>query len=146
MAGRRRPRRSNVCRPAYAKSRWMPTPLSELQALEIELHHPGVRSASARLEQLLHAAFHEVGRSGRKYDRNTVLAFLAQESERPAIESDGFAVELLADDLALLSYRSAHRLSNGTLANHTHRVSLWQRTSAGWQVRYHQGTPAAEPW
>ena len=40
--------------------------LTHLQTLEVELHHPGVRTSRARLEALLHPDFHEVGRSGRQ--------------------------------------------------------------------------------
>ena len=43
----------------------------DLQALEAELHHPGVRCSRERLEQSLHPDFHEVGRSGRQYSRET---------------------------------------------------------------------------
>lgn len=70
--------------------------LEVLQALEVELHHPGVACTRERLEQLLHPQFHEVGRSGRKYDRDTVVAFLATHPRLPAVESHGFAVEWLS--------------------------------------------------
>jgi hypothetical protein len=120
--------------------------LSELQALEVELHHPGVRCNLARLQQLLHAEFHEVGRSGREYDRATVLEFLAAQESPPAVISGAFPLCQLAPDVALLTYRSAHRQSGGSLANHTLRSSVWVQVSSLWQLRYHQGTPAAEAW
>jgi hypothetical protein len=61
----------------------MSTLLAELQALEVELHHPGVACDFARLEELLHTDFHEVGRSGRRYDRATVLHFLSEREVLP---------------------------------------------------------------
>ena len=120
--------------------------LSELQALETELHHPGAPCTPQRLEQLLHPAFDEVGRSGNAYSRAVVLSFLAAQQEAPPVVPDAFLLVQLAPDVALLTYRSAHRQADGTLANHTLRSSVWVRSPAGWQLRYHQGTPAAQPW
>jgi hypothetical protein len=120
--------------------------VSELQALEVELHHPGVRCDVARLGQLLHAGFHEVGRSGREYDRATVLRFLAQQENPPSVVSNDFSASLLAPGVALLTYRSAHRQQDGSLASHTLRSSVWLRVGSLWQLRYHQGTPAERVW
>ncbi len=119
--------------------------LQELQALEAELHHPGVRVNRVRLEQLLHPEFHEVGRSGRAYTRETVISFLAAQDSQPAVASDEFAVAELGPGLALLTYRSVHTEADKTLVNHTLRSSVWVKSAAGWQLRYHQGTPAAQP-
>jgi len=115
-----------------------------LQSLEVELHHPGLRLTRERLEQLLHPEFHEVGRSGRRYDRAMVIGFLASHPTLPVVASDGFRVESLAPDLALLHYQSSQRDPVGTSANTTLRMSLWQYADGRWQLRYHQGTPAAD--
>ena len=120
--------------------------LNELQALEVELHHPGVRCSRARLEQLLHPDFHEVGRSGRPYDRETVVGYLASLEVHPVVASDGFALVELGPEVALLTYRSAHIESGKGLVNHTLRSSVWVQSSLGWQLRYHQGTPAEQVW
>lgn len=93
----------------------MNTLLATIRALEVELHHPGVRCDVARLEQLLHPEFHEVGRSGRQYDRPTVIRFLAEEGSPAGVESDDFRLSPLAANAVLLTYRSAHRLPNGEL-------------------------------
>ncbi len=118
--------------------------LVELQALEIELHHPGVRCSSQRLEQLLHPQFHEVGRSGRRYDRDTIVKFLGAQKTQPQVEPRNFAAHLLAEGCALLTYESAHRAADGTLQHHALRSSVWLRAPgpASWQLFYHQGTPA----
>jgi len=116
----------------------MPDLLEQLRSLEMALHHPGVRSSAAQLEALLHADFYEIGRSGRQYDRQATI--------QPGVASEHFAVSRLARDVALLTYRSAHRDAGGALTNHTHRASVWIDTPMGWQLRYHQGTPAAAPW
>lgn len=119
--------------------------LRELQALEVELHHPGTRCSAARLQALLHPAFHEVGRSGRTYDRDTVVRHLAAQDVHPAVHADAFAVSALADDVALLTYRSAQLAADGTLTLHTLRMSVWVWAEGTWRMRYHQGTPAAQP-
>jgi hypothetical protein len=120
--------------------------LLELQALEVELHHPGVRCSRERLERLLHPEFHEVGRSGRIYDRDTIVGYLAAQASPPAVASDAFALLVIDARAALLTYRSAHVEQGNRLVNHTLRSSLWLETRAGWQLRYHQGTPAADTW
>jgi hypothetical protein len=120
--------------------------LQVLQELEVELHHPGVRSSRLRLEQLLHPDVHEVGRSGRRYDRATIIKFLAEQSSPPSVESGEFSACLLSPGVALLTYCSAHRMADGSLSNHTFRSSVWVQVGGEWQRRYHQGTPAAQPW
>lgn len=120
--------------------------LQKLQALEIELHHPGVRCSRQRLEHLLHPEFHEVGRSGRSYTRETIVKFLAAQESPPEVASEAFSIAELGPGAALLTYRSAHVEQNKALAHHTLRSSVWLKTEAGWQLRYHQGTAAAETW
>jgi hypothetical protein len=124
----------------------MSTLLTELKALEVELHHPGVRCSRERLEQLLHPDFYEVGRSGRTYDRATVILHLAAQESQPIIESGAFALSELAPGVALLTYRSALSDPERGRSYHALRSSLWVKTSSGWQMRYHQGTAAAEEW
>lgn len=118
--------------------------LTELSSLEIELHHPGVICTPERLEEILHADFFEVGRSGNQYNRATVIRFLLSQHQPPSVESCNFAVHELGQDQTLLTYRSANRQPNGTLINPTLRSSIWLRNGSGWQLRYHQGTPTAE--
>ena len=120
--------------------------LQELQSLEMELHHPGVRCSRERLETLLHAEFHEVGRAGRSYSRETIVKFLAAQEWQPVVVSEAFALTELSPGVALLTYRSAHLEQDKTLVNHTLRASVWVKAKAGWQLRYHQGTAAAEEW
>lgn len=120
--------------------------LAVIQVLEVELHHSGVRCDAARLDHLLHEGFHEIGRSGNRYDRATVVRFLgAQEEASPAV-SDDFVLQELAPGVVLLSYRSADVQPDGALSRHTLRSSIWVMEEGRWQIRYHQGTPAAAPW
>lgn len=116
--------------------------LAQLTRLELELHHPGVRCSRERLAQLLHPEFHEVGRSGRPYTRGFVIDHLSTH-EPPTVEARDFAVQLLADGCALLTFRSAHRAADGSRIDAAWRSSIWQQGAGGWQLRYHQGTPTA---
>lgn len=124
--------------------------LQTLQALELELHHPGVPLSIARLEELLHPDFCEVGRSGQPYDRPTIVRYLGSQPPPQPVESDAFELALLAPGVALLTFRSALRQPNRRLTLHTLRSSLWLQTGSvatpRWQLRHHQGTPAAQPW
>lgn len=120
--------------------------LRTLQALEQELHHPGVRCSAARLEQLLHADFHEVGRSGRRYTRAMVIAHLLAELTPAHIVSTAFALTPLGAGHALLTYQSTPTATDGSPTDPTHRASVWMCGEGGlWQMLYHQGTPAHAP-
>jgi hypothetical protein len=72
--------------------------------------------------------------------------YLASLEVHPVVASDGFALVELGPEVALLTYRSAHIESGKGLVNHTLRSSVWVQSSLGWQLRYHQGTPAEQVW
>src|SRR4051812_11271777 len=99
--------------------------LSLLKALEGELHPPGGRGDAARLDALLHEDFHEVGRSGVAYAKADIVASLLTAAQHARVVADNFLVRRLAADVALLTYRSAHALPDGTLHRHTLRSSIW---------------------
>ena len=114
-----------------------------LVGLERELHDPAIRRDRARLHALIDAEYAEVGRSGRRYTKAAMVAHLAQEA--PAqIHAEDFQVALLAADVALVTYRSALVTHDGAHVDPALRCSVWRRTALGWQMRYHQGTPAPE--
>jgi len=107
--------------------------LQHLRGLEVALHQPDVRRDPVRRDQLLHESFAEFRRSGRSYSRTDILEFCGLKSPGP-IWSQDFAVAEIAEDIALLTYKSAHVDANGELCRHTIRSSLWQRTTCGWQM------------
>ena len=140
-------------------SRWNPKPtvgksvspainredlLQVLRSLEIALHQPGVRCDVARLSELLHASFYEIGRSGRCYTRADILRELPLEAPPAAIHSQDYRVFEIGDGIALLTYKSAEKNADGKLSRHTLRSSVWLREDGGWKIRFHQGTPAGE--
>jgi hypothetical protein len=117
--------------------------LAHLTALEVLLHQRDVRSDPARLGALLHDEFREFGRSGQVWTRQTVLdEFTAAGAAAPdhTIHAEAFALTVRSGDLALLTYRSAHRLVTGELDRWTLRSSLWQCVQGQWVMRFHQGT------
>ena len=112
-----------------------------VKQLEVELHQPMVRSDAERVSTLLHESFVEIGRSGRYYNRNEILEELSKEESGSPVWAQDFAAKEISSGLILLTYKSAHINTEGELSSCTFRSSLWQRTSHGWQVRFHQGTP-----
>lgn len=120
--------------------------LALLRDLELEVHHPGRCTSRERLEQLLHPDFHEVGRSGKPYDREKTISLLLPPAQALPVACGGFSVELLSAQMALLNFGTALRQPDGSLAHHTLRASLWLREGGQWRLRYHQGTPSSTTW
>jgi hypothetical protein len=114
-----------------------------LRRLEEELHRPETRRDANRMRMLLHPEFEEIGRSGRRYTREDILGECAGSNEHAVIRAHSFALFPLAADVALLTYSSAHIEASGVESRFTLRSSLWIQTPAGWQMRFHQGTPMA---
>ncbi|MCX5659804.1 MAG: DUF4440 domain-containing protein [Planctomycetota bacterium] len=111
--------------------------LHSIRTLECELHDPAVRRDAHRLDELLHADFQEIGRSGRCYTKAEMLRLLPQEQDPARIQT-------LAPDVVLLTYKSAQVGAAGLLERQTLRASVWNRGPAGWQMIFHQGTPASD--
>lgn len=116
-----------------------------LQTLEVELHKPATRTDAARLNTLLHDDFREFGRSGGAYAKAEILSRLPAEVQQAVFVSDRFKVRAIGESIALLTYRSAHQQADGTLYAFTLRSSVWERSTLGWQMSFHQGTPT-EPY
>jgi len=106
----------------------------DVVALEQALLSDEVRSDHARVEALLHPDFTEIGSSGRLWSRARMLTTVAPLENRTTFELVG--TDRLADDLLLVRWRSRAK------ASVVLRSSIWQRTPAGWQLRFRQGTPA----
>lgn len=106
---------------------------------ELRLHRPEVRTSRELAGELLDPEFVEVGKSGRRWDREAMLA------ELPSMTSEGPGAEiqvrdmrgvLLAPGLVHLTY--ATEVGGGRAL----RSALWRRDGAGrWRTFYHQGTP-----
>ena len=116
--------------------------LAILRELECELHEPTTRGSRERLTQLLHSSFREFGRSGAVVSQPEVIAHLIAETQHPKVLAQGFTVLELAPSVVLLTYQSAHVTPSGQLERHTNRASIWRLEACGWQMVFHQGTPA----
>jgi hypothetical protein len=121
-----------------------PSLVETLRGLERRLLRPEVRSDAAQLGKLLHPSFTEVGAGGRTYSRDEVLAEFRDTPPSYAVWAQDFQAEVVLDDIVMLKYKSAHIDESGKLTRFVLRTSLWQRTGAAWQVRFHQGTPTDE--
>lgn len=108
---------------------------------ELSLLDPAVRASRSAAQRLLDPDFVEVGKSGRRWNRDEMLAELPEmegSAESGArIEHSRMTGVLLAPGIVHLTYETVNR---GVRAR---RSSLWRRRDdgAGWRVFYHQGTP-----
>ena len=119
--------------------------LTEIIALETALHKKECRRDAPRLDALMCDQFKEFGRSGRTYDKASLVAqFLSEPDFEGEIVSWGFEGTALAPDVAMLNYRSAFRDIDGVDTNFAWRSSIWKRCEAGaWKMQFHQGTPTS---
>jgi hypothetical protein len=119
--------------------------LIEIRALEEALHRSEIRRSKTAVGALLADGFVEFGSSGRVYQRQEMIDLLAREGET----SDGarllatdFEMRAVAEDTVLLTYRTRRTTLRG-IERQVMRSSIWQKTEAGWQMLFHQGTVVA---
>lgn len=112
-----------------------------LKRLERRLQLPSVRTSREQLDLLLAGEFMEFGSSGAVYNKRQVIAELLAnpENKLPRYATmQNTKVNWLADDLALMTYRSTKTNARTVRAN---RCSIWKRIGGRWQMIFHQGTP-----
>ncbi|PDP88069.1 DUF4440 domain-containing protein [Glycomyces fuscus] len=110
---------------------------------ELRLLEPHVRASRRLAGELLDPDFTEVGRSGRRWDRKSLLAELpAMDGPdtagpgRRRVRVTDMVGRLLAPGLVHLTYATE---AGGA---RTLRSSLWRRGADGaWRMYHHQGTP-----
>lgn len=111
---------------------------AELSAREPIFHRPEFGTTRADFEKMTSEEFWEIGASGRVYTRPFILDELEKRYSAPyedVWEATGFECRRLAVDVYLLTYT--------LLQNKMHlsrRATIWQRTSEGWKIVFHQGT------
>ncbi len=110
----------------------------DLHRLEESLWRADTRFDQAIMRDTLAPDFVEVGRSGRVYSLEQVLAVGAQEIP-VQLPLPHFAIRLLAPDVALVTYDSDVDYPTGR--ERAHRTSVWSRLDTKWRCRFHQGTP-----
>jgi|SRR5271165_5862110 len=112
--------------------------LEELRAREPIFHHPELGTTRADFDNMMASDFWEVGASGRRYSRESILDELerryAGEYAEGPLEATDFHCRRLADEVYLLTYT----LFEGK--RKTRRATIWQRNAADWNIVFHQGT------
>ena len=110
-----------------------------LLSSEEALLDPLVRRDPATVARLLTDDFVEFGSSGRAWTKDQIIELLADESFTP-VHIEDFCCDLLAEDVALVTYRAV-RTDAQTGGRHSSlRSSIWTNRLGVWRVRFHQGT------
>jgi hypothetical protein len=114
-----------------------------LRRLEESLFDPAVRSSPAEIARLLSPDFREIGSSGRFWSFEEMMEVLPTEKPDGVSSGTAFELTMLAESVALLTYRSLYRRHDGS-ERHALRSSIWRLEEDGnWRMIFHQGTPAA---
>lgn len=113
---------------------------TQLRRLEESLLDCAIRRDRRRLRELLAEDFSEFGSSGRVWTRSGIIELLSAETAfiPPAIED--FQCTLLADQVALCTYRTVRIDPHSGEVLASLRSSIWTSESGVWRMRFHQGT------
>jgi hypothetical protein len=110
---------------------------------ELRLLQSSIRQDPGEVATLLDPGFFEFGASGRRWERDAMIAALADEQAAPGVTTVADVSELagnrLADGVVLVTY-----ISQGQ-DRRCRRSSIWRETPAGWRVCFHQGTVIPPP-
>ena len=112
--------------------------LEDLKRLEPIFHTREFGTARADFEKATAPDYWEASASGRRYSREFILNELEKHPPVHAASAGwrchDHAVRQLGSDTYLITYtlRQLDRI--------TRRATIWQRTSEGWRILYHQGT------
>jgi hypothetical protein len=111
---------------------------NELKELEESLWITATRRDVDYMERTLSPDFFEFGCSGRIYKREDTLAVKVQEI-RARLKN--LMVLPIAENVVQVTYLSEVIYEEVQICN---RSSIWMKTSSGWQLRFHQGTPVSQ--
>jgi len=112
--------------------------LEQLRRREPIFHRPESGTTRADFDRMMEEEFWEVGASGRRYSRASVLNLLEKRHAEPhedVWETSEFRCDRLAADLYLLTYTLLQ-----DKARLTRRATIWRKTLGEWKIVYHQGT------
>lgn len=118
--------------------------VAEAVAREMQLMSPGVRTSRVLTDRLLDPEFTEVGASGRRWDREAMLAALPDlegaAEDGPRYEPTGMTGVELAPGVVHLTYET---VIDGRRAR---RSSIWRKSAdgTGWRMYHHQATPVPD--
>ncbi len=109
-----------------------------LEHLEEGLWREETRFDREWMGGVLHPEFSEVGRSGRTYSREEIIAPSSGPIE-VELPLEKYRMHLIDEDVALIRYVSRQTMDGEPRP--AERTSIWVNTNEGWQLRFHQGTP-----
>ncbi len=112
--------------------------LKRLRELEESMWRTNTRFNREYMERTLSLDFFELGQSGRVYARKDILDALPQEI-KARLPLKHFKAHPITEDVVLVTYISETVNDEVKIGN---RSSIWMKTAKGWQLRFHQGTPA----
>ena len=111
--------------------------------LERELLQSEVRSSVVALDRLISDDFWEFGASGASFGKADVVNRLPSEAAlKLQFQQDQFRLRIMNIDWVQLTYRAIITAAN-QVPKYSLRSSLWHKTSLGWQMSFHQGTPCS---
>lgn len=116
--------------------------------LELEKHLATLdtRSKADELSRLLDDDFVEFGASGRRFDKQEIIALLSDDKNFTPYDIHDFKMALLAADTALVTYVIPARMDgNAQLKDGSRRSSIWKLADDRWQLFFHQGTKISVP-
>lgn len=117
------------------------SPHDRIRRLELSLLDPGVRASADLLNDLIADDFVEFASTGRTFGKDEVLIRLPAECG-VGFTVDDFRTCILSADVVLATYRAIRSTDAGRNRQHSLRSSIWKHSAAGWQMVFHQGTPA----
>lgn len=112
--------------------------LEELKMREPIFHRAEFGRTRSDFENMMVSDYWETGASGNRYGKDMILDELEKRyaSEyKEDWETSDFGLRELGKDLYLLTYTL---IQEGT--RKTRRSTIWQSTSEGWKIVFHQGT------
>ncbi|SEE21627.1 DUF4440 domain-containing protein [Streptomyces sp. TLI_105] len=118
--------------------------VAEVIKRELQLLSPAGRSSRALADQLLDPEFVEVGASGRRWDRQSMLSALpvmqGAADDGPQYVPGEMTGTVLAPGIVHLTFET---MIDGRRAR---RSSIWRKLDdeSGWRMYYHQATPVPD--
>ncbi len=88
------------------------------------------------LNNRIHDEFIEFGKSGKVFDKNSIIKYLNSLDEDRDIEIISFKVKRIKEDVIIANYISYEK----EIEVKALRTSIWKKESSDWKLYFHQGT------
>jgi glyoxylase I family protein len=110
-----------------------------IRELELELLSPDTRRNPAELDKLIDNNFVEIGKSGKVWNKKSVIDALLNEPDTRITITD-FSLTKISEDVVLAIYKAYHNHLEDNTSIMSIRSSVWKLSNAGWKIIFHQGT------